>query len=125
MTFKKICLQTPNLFKIGQYRTLDTKNQVSLYLIAMRNIMNVDYSAKGDHSFVSMATLNGFILLSAIYSSTIKRKGTIAFPWRQQLNESAVSHYAHIMYNFYLKYCVNWAVINTVLGICKFTLCLP
>jgi hypothetical protein len=38
---------------------------------------------KGNHLCISMATLNTFILLTAICSSTTKMEGTVAFPWQR------------------------------------------
>jgi len=38
---------------------------------------------KGTRCYVSVASLNGFVLLTPIYWSTIQREYIVVFPWRQ------------------------------------------
>ena len=59
-------------------------------LTAVRNFLWLNNSAEGAHCFVSMATLDGFILLTATCSlGTIQRGRTLALPWQQWLRERA------------------------------------
>ena len=60
--------------------TQRTRYMYIVYSSKKYDILHFDNSAKETHPFVSMATLNGFILLTATGRSTKQRKGTVAFP---------------------------------------------
>jgi hypothetical protein len=45
-----------------------------ILLTAVRNILHLDNSAKGNHSCFSMAILNGFLLLTTTPRATIERE---------------------------------------------------
>ena len=76
----------------GQLRLqTHTQNiQYALLTTAVRNMLRLVNSAKGNHSFIFVATLNTFTLLTATSTPTIiKRKRIVAFPWQQRLRERA------------------------------------
>ena len=53
-----------------------------LPLAAVRNIWQLDNSAKGAICCISTAPLHAFVLLTATCTSTtIRRKGSVTFPW--------------------------------------------
>jgi hypothetical protein len=92
--FVKICRGTPNLVKIvQQYRALHMKTKECFYqtyngmshikilfklFTAVRNSTQLDNSPKGTNSCVSIATHNGFVLLTATKSTNTQTEDIVA-----------------------------------------------
>lgn len=79
--------------------TLHEDVTTSIASIAVQNIIQLDNSAQGN-SFISVAPLNSFVLLTAACRpTTIQMEGIVAFPQQQWLCESAtlLSLYVHYL----------------------------
>ena len=60
-------------------------------LTAVQNIWYLDNNAKGTHCFVSTATLNSCMWLTATCGSAVKRECIVAFPRQQWLHKRATT----------------------------------
>ena len=96
-TFSQICGESPNLVKVWQeFLALHMETEVLLYCW-QRYIMRLDSSPEGTHSWVSMAAVSDFILLTATCKSrTMRRERIVAFTWQRLCELTTILRYTSI-----------------------------